>query len=429
MAQTHIPIPVVKRELDLFERVRMQTNYDSYRWEKIDPINGGTDPLEFHIGGSGEDYVWPSMHYLLLRVKVTQANGNDLTDADLTTPCNNFMHTLWNEVKVTINGTVVTPKDENYAYKAMFERLLSYGEGAMNSQGESALFKKDTAGQMDTVEANLGAAARRRYIAESKTVELLCPLNIDLFQQGQVLPNGCDINIKLTRNKPEFCLMMPDANGRKIAITQANLLLVKPRLNPATFLAHAKAFQNGMAVYPIRRCETQTAVVERGVLSKTLSNICTGQLPRRVVVALVANTAYNGNRSENPFNFANYDLNYIALSLDGEQKPNLPLTPQYDDDLYMESYMSMFIATGKINNDEGLIITRNDYPKGYALYCFDLSSDMSSDALHFDTIKAGNFKIDLKFGTATPHAVNVVARLEFDSVIHIDRNKSVILDY
>jgi hypothetical protein len=224
--------------------------------------------------------------------------------------------------------------------------------------------------------------------------------------------------------------MIPDANGRKITMPKADLIIAKPRLNPATFLAHAHAFQEGaMATYPIRRCETRTAVIERGVLSKTLANICTGQLPRRVVVGLVANTAYNGNRTENPFNFQHYNLNYIALYSDGELRPNLPLTPDFANNLYLESYMSLFVATDKLNRDEGLIITRSDYSQGYALYAFDLSADQSADATHFDTIKAGNFKIDLKFAEATPHAINVVVRLEFDSTVRIDRNKNVILDY
>ena len=430
MSQSSAPIPVVKRELDVFERQHQQINYENCKVEKVLPINGATDPLEFKITGSGEDYIWPKIHYLLLHVKVTQKDGTPLDPDDTTLPVNNFIHTLWNEVKVTINGTVITPKDENYAYKALFEKLLSFGDCAMNSQGEAALFIKDTAGQMENMGTNNeGAVARRRYIAESKILELLCPLNIDLFQQGQVLPNGCDISIKLTRNRPEFCLMMPDDNGRKIDICLAELLIMKPRLSSATALAHAKAFQHDMAVYPIRRCETKTAVIEKGVLSKTLTNICTGQLPRRVVVAMVSNEAYNGHRSQNPFNFKHYNLNYMSLSLDGEQKPNIPLTPNFEEGLYLESYMSLFMATGKLNLDEGLIISRAEYANGYTIFAFDMSSDLSADALHFDTIKSGNFKLDLRFATATPHSINVIVRVEFDSVIRIDRGKRVILDY
>ena len=423
------PIPVMKKELDLFQNVSMQTNYAGFKLERISSINGGTDPLEFKLNGSGEDYVWPLHHYLLLQVQILNADRSALVNGDTTAPVNNFIHSLWNDLKVTINGTVVTPKEENYAYKSLIEKLLSFGDCAIDSQGEASLFIKDTAGAMDHMTNNLGAVARSRYIAESNILELLCPLNIDLFQAGKVLPNGCDISIKLSRNKPEFSLMMPDDHDRKIEIPLAELVVVKPKLSTATALGHAAAFQKDMAVYPIRRTEVKTAVIEGGVKSKTLTNICTGQLPRRVFLGLVSNEAFNGHRGKNPFNFHHYNLNYLALSLDGELTPNLPLTPNFADDLFLESYMSLFMATGKFNRDEGLIITRSDYSHGYTLYGFDLSPDQSADAVYFDNIRSGNFKVDLKFAEATPHAVNVVFLLEFDNVIRIDRSRRVVLDY
>ncbi len=87
------------------------------------------------------------------------------------------------------------------------------------------------------------------------------------------------------------------------------------------------------------------------------------------------------------------------------------------------------MATGKLNRDEGLIVSRTEYSQGYTLYAFDLSTDLSADSLHSDTINTGNFKIDLKFARETPHSINIVVLLEFDSVIRLDRNRSVILDY
>ena len=91
--------------------------------------------------------------------------------------------------------------------------------------------------------------------------------------------------------------------------------------------------------------------------------------------------------------------------------------------------MSLLMATGKFNRDEGLIITRSNYSPGYTLYGFDLMADQSADDVYFDNIRSGNIKVDLKFAEATPHAVNVVFLLEFDIVICIDRSKRVVLDY
>ena len=91
--------------------------------------------------------------------------------------------------------------------------------------------------------------------------------------------------------------------------------------------------------------------------------------------------------------------------------------------------MSLFTATGKYNVDEAIDITRTEYPDGYCLYGFDLSSDQSADASYFDSIKTGNFVIDLKFSASTPKAINVVALFEYDSVIRLDRSRKPQLDY
>ena len=84
--------------------------------------------------------------------------------------------------------------------------------------------------------------------------------------------------------------------------------------------------------------------------------------------------------------------------------------------------MSLFSGTGKENRDEGNDITREDYPRGYALYAFDLSPDLAEEG-HFNLAK------QLKFGAALPNTVTVVAYAEFENVIEIDRKRNVIYDF
>ena len=82
-----------------------------------------------------------------------------MVNGDKTTPVKSFIHSLWNDPKLTISGTVFTPKEENHAYKSPIEKLLSYDDCAIDSQGEASLFKEDTAGAMDHMTNNLGAVA------------------------------------------------------------------------------------------------------------------------------------------------------------------------------------------------------------------------------------------------------------------------------
>ena len=90
--------------------------------------------------------------------------------------------------------------------------------------------------------------------------------------------------------------------------------------------------------------------------------------------------------------------------------------------------MSLFSETGKENRDEGNDITREYYPRGYALYAFDLSPDLAGEG-HFNLAKQGTVRVELEFEAALPNTVAVVAYAEFENVIEIDRNRNVIYDF
>ena len=90
--------------------------------------------------------------------------------------------------------------------------------------------------------------------------------------------------------------------------------------------------------------------------------------------------------------------------------------------------MSLCSETGKENSDEGIHFMREDYPKGYAMYAFDLSADLAKEG-HLNMAKQGIVRMELKFGEALPNTVTVVAYVEFENVIEIDHNRNVIYDF
>jgi len=113
----------------------------------------------------------------------------------------------------------------------MIETLLSYGMDAKTSQLISALYYKDTAGNMDSVDfedenaVNRGLAARRRMARESRVIDMMGRLHADIFFQDRYMLNEVGVKIKLIRSKDTFCLM-GDANY-KVKITHASLFVRK----------------------------------------------------------------------------------------------------------------------------------------------------------------------------------------------------------
>ena len=67
------------------------------------------------------------------------------------------------------------------------------------------------------------------------------------------------------------------------------------------------------------------------------------------------------------------------------------------------------------------------YKSGFALYTFDLTSDMA-ECRHVDPIKHGRIRMDIHLATPLAETVNVFVYSEYD-VIQTDRARNVIMDF
>jgi len=104
------------------------------------------------------------------------------------------------------------------------------------------------------------------------------------------------------------------------------------------------------------------------------------------------------------------------------------IQPNYEGNLYICAYNSLFSGTSKLNRDEGNNISRDDYKDGYALYAFDLTTDLGEDD-HFNLVKQGNVCLAMKFADALAETMTIIAFAEFDNIIELDRNCNVLVDF
>ena len=312
----------VKSELDIFTVPPTQTSIiDSHVGEHqpMSSLDSG-GPIEFFISGSGDDYLDLANTMLHVQAKVTRANGDDLDLADPVGPMNNWLHSLFNQVDVYLNGTLVTASTNTYAYRAYIETLLSYGPDAKDTQLTSQLWHKDTATRMDAVEiadgpaANEGFVTRRENILRSRMVDMIGRLHVDLFLQDQFLINGVDVKIRLVRSKPAFALMAGGPNpDYKINIVNATLFAKKATLNPTVQMAHIKAPEKSTVKYPMRSVEYKVYSIPAGTRSHTYENLFLGTLPKRLVLCCIDNDAYNGVYTKNPLHAKNNAINFHAV--------------------------------------------------------------------------------------------------------------------
>ena len=142
--------------------------------------------------------------------------------------------------------------------------------------------------------------------------------------------------------------------------------------------------------------DTKVFSVPKGNLTANHENLFLGQLPKRLVVGMVENSAFHGNFQKNPYYFRNYDLNFLALYADGQQIPTKPLQPNFQRNKAVRSYLSLFSGTGMLYQGEGNSIDRDEYLQGFTLFAFDLTPDLN-DGGHFNLVKQGNLRLELHF--------------------------------
>jgi hypothetical protein len=431
-----------KSELDLFSVPATQTSIESGTYVEYHSISSltGAAPIEFDVSASGDDYLDLANSFLCVRAKITRVNNDDLDAADTVGPVNNFLHSLFSQVDVSLNGTLTTNSTNTYAYRAYIETMLSYGLEAKSSQLTSALFYKDEAGKMDksnplaanAVDRNSGLAKRQTFGAESHEIDMIGRIHTDIFFQERYMLNEVNAKIKLIRSNDAFCLMATGGQQFKVVVTAASLLIRIIKLSTSVFLAHAKTLENGTAKYPIWRVICKSFTVPAGYLDVSHEKLFSGQLPVRLIVGLIVglvdNRAYNGDRERNPFNFQHFSLTEIGIYLDGQLHGLKPLKLDFAANRYVAAYAGLFGGTNKINRDEGNDIDRSDYAGGYALYAYDLTPDLAEND-HVNLSRQGTVRLNLKFGAALAHTITVVAYAEFENMIEIDRNRNIVFDF
>src|SRR4029077_21198163 len=136
-----------KSELDLFTVPPTQTSIESGSYVEYNPISSIADgvPIEFVVGGSGQDYLDLANTQLYVRAQILQGDGTAIDNTHHVGPVNLTLHSLFSEVDLKLNGTLLSSTNNTYPYRAYIETLLSYGPPAKKSQLTASLYYRDEA--------------------------------------------------------------------------------------------------------------------------------------------------------------------------------------------------------------------------------------------------------------------------------------------
>ena len=475
-----------KSEIDLFSVPPTQLSLEKGRWIDYRPLSSVQNDdaaITFMISGTDE-YLDLSKTILVVEGTVESGKSGSQVGASQA-PVNNFLHSLFKQVDVYLNGKQVTPAMGTYPYRAYIETLLNYDVSAKKSQLSSALYFKDTPGHMEeggglpsTVEiktntnqtsgadakagdkktvnnvmisgtGNQGFAARSKFISEGKKFVLSGPIFSDIFMCDRLLLNMIDLKVVLNRAPNAFCLMDVAVTANqinpKVKFEDVVLKVRKVKVDEALSVANEQILKRTPALYPIRRVECKSLTIPSNLPHVRKDNIFSGMIPKSFVFGLVDAAAFsgiyggnkggsNGFKNGNPYNFQHFNVSTVTLTVNGEEVPFKQLTLDYKGGSngknkdFVQAYNTLFSGTGKMYTNSGLDITREEYDKGYTLYVFDLTPDMCNTTGYFNAIQRGSLSVDITFAEASKVPISMVCYGDFENIITINSERNVMYD-
>ena len=191
------------------------------------------------------------------------------------------------------------------------------------------------------------------------------------------------------------------------------LRVAKVHVNPAVITAHNTLLSTTNAKYLYTKTEMASTVLGKGTLNFSWNQVFQDECPNKVIGCFVCSEATSaGSLTKNPWNFLNYDLSQISLSVDGVPVNGGSMQVSYDKaNCYavVPVLTNLLETTKKWLHDEGMGLSRDDITGGFALYAFDTEADFDGND-YLSLKRQGKVRIDAQFRTALPHTASLSPR-------------------
>ena len=316
-------------------------------------------------------------------------------DVAKVSPVNMMCQAMWRDIEIKMNGIVVT-KNANleYPYKAMFETLLTYSPDALETHMQSEMWAPDDYEERAHYDKTVGLdwdadyqktksfLRKQSKYCQNNEFDFSMQLHTELNSVNGFLLDDIPYQIKLIRNDPTFFLrtsnggLGADVGQYSVEFTRLNVSGVFMKPSPAIKQKIHAAISRNDATYKTVRTSILTNQVMKGANSFLFNNIFSSDhLPDQIFIAMVNMDAKNGDITKDPFNFQHFDVNSIRLQVNNKSFPVEPLTPDFANDNFMQTYKHLYENSSIKTNNVGLSITPTAFAHGCTIFGWDLNHD------------------------------------------------------
>ena len=431
---------------DLFERSKKRRSSRKYRTLEIPTStilnNENLDTLIFNINESGKNaFIDLNKTELQLVIQILEKDGKPLKNIGSTNYANkqvsfiqNGMHSLFQNLSVSVNNQVVTQGNNDYAHNSYLIDFFDTSAEAKRGYLSSQLWYPDSTGEMNNVDgSNTGYIERAKNFGNVPHT-VIGNIHSPLFEQEKPMPPGTNIRLEFKLNKPGFYFM--SNRKKKDNATPLNPNAFKLKIIDAKVFAHyidvedeviqeeeSKLKRESMS-YQVKDVVTKAFTVKPSSQKINIRDVSTGKLPESVVVGFTTDTSYTGmSLVESPYNFKAYDLDTITLNVDNKPYADLTLTPNTDNPDFARTYRNFFDQTG-LTKDGGVNapeISKFDFLNGYCLYPWRLEPDTGDGSVYEGE---GALSIDLEFTKIPEKALRMIVLAVYNREIFINKDKN-----
>ena len=148
-----------------------------------------------------------------------------------------------------------------------------------------------------------------------------------------------------------------------------------------------------------------------------------------LVIGFVDHEAYNGDITQNPFDFQNFNIKKIGLYRDGELVPGHELETDYATDKFTAAYNNTMTSLNYYNADDSNGFTMDHFKNGYNLYAFDLTPDNTAQGQHRHLMRTGSLRLDVAFKSKLAKPITVVMFAMIDAKLEITATREILVSY
>ena len=116
-------VAVQAPSLNLFDIPSTDYSQVEARYVPINSFTTGIHPIDFRIDPQ-EDFIDISNSYFETELHMKVDNVCNIVDASQVTVCNNSIRSLFKQINLRLNGTLISPQTDTYHHKAFIDTMI-----------------------------------------------------------------------------------------------------------------------------------------------------------------------------------------------------------------------------------------------------------------------------------------------------------------